>query len=160
MKNYFLLLSLASAFAFTSCSDDKKKEDPKPTPAPAATKTQLISAKDWKMTKQTMNMNGSGDIDITNTFYTACELDNLQRFAANGTYTVDEGATKCDPSDPQTFASGTWAFTNNETKLKITEGADVSEVDIVELTATKVVVKESGTEQGMTYTAITTFTAQ
>ncbi|MFC5271062.1 lipocalin family protein [Adhaeribacter terreus] len=160
MKNYLFLLAAASAFTFTSCGDDKK-EDPTPTPVtPAATKTQLISAKDWKMTKQTLNMNGSGDIDITNTFYTACELDNLEKFAANGTYTVDEGATKCDTADSQTFTTGTWAFTSNETKIKITEGTDETEMEIVELTATKMVVKDSGTEQGITYTAITTFTAQ
>lgn len=152
------MLAAAASFTFVSCSDDDDTTTT-PTPTPQPTKTELITAKNWKLTKQMVSINGSPESDFTQ-FYDACELDNLHKFATTGAFTIDEGATKCNASDPQINSTGTWMFTNNEAKLKITEGADVTEVEIMELSASKLVVKESVTDQGMTFVNTTTFSAQ
>ncbi len=46
-----------------------------------------------------------------------CDADDLTVFNADGTATGEEGATKCDPSDPQTYSNGTWALSADEKTL-------------------------------------------
>lgn len=48
-----------------------------------------------------------------------CDADDLTIFNADGTATGDEGATKCDPSDPQTYSNGTWSLSADEKTLTI-----------------------------------------
>ena len=49
-------------------------------------------------------------------FLKACYKDNIVTFMLRGTGTADEGATKCNPGDPQT-AAFTWSFQTSETVL-------------------------------------------
>jgi hypothetical protein len=60
-----------------------------------------------------------------------CELDDIYRFNSNKTFTVEEGATKCNTTDPQIKESGPWRFNAAETKLYL--GTD--SVEVIELTS-------------------------
>jgi hypothetical protein len=75
----------------------------------------------------TMNMYASMD---------NCDKDNLTWFNGSDGKLIDkEGATKCDPSDPnETY--GTWALLDNDKKLKTVMDGDESIYDILTLTET------------------------
>lgn len=65
----------------------------------------------------------------------ACEKDDILYFNSDKTILDDEGATKCDPSDPQSMSGGTWELTDNDTKLAINDDGDIFDLDIISLTA-------------------------
>jgi len=46
----------------------------------------------------------------------ACSKDDKIIFQSGGSAVFDEGATKCDPNDPQTETTS-WKFIDNDTKL-------------------------------------------
>ena len=151
MRNYLLMLMAASAFIFTSCNNDE--DEPKPT------RTELLTNKNWKISAQSETSNGSAPTD-TYANISSCNKDDLFIFGTDGKFTWDEGATKCDPSDPQTVETGTWAFTNEESKIVLTFVGDTDEFEVQELTATQLVIKETSTFQGVTTITTTTYTAQ
>lgn len=133
------------ALTFTSC----KKDEETPTPAPAPTKTQLLTAKSWKMTSMKV-----GTMDYIG-FLPACQKDDFLTFKTNFTVIDDEGATKCDPADPQTETSG-WSFINNETAI-VSESTDT--LKIIKLTADTLRVETKfETDAGKYETANMTFT--
>ncbi len=80
---------------------------------PSKTKTDLITASLWRFDNATM-----AGVDVSG-YFNDCEKDNTVTFVSNGTGTIDEGPTKCDPGDPQT-TSFNWAFQNNETTIHTT----------------------------------------
>lgn len=109
MKSYLILATItALTVSLASCT---KSDDKTTTPANTApTKTELLTAKGWKITGATAN----GVDAFAN--YDACERDNTLTFKTNFTAITDEGATKCDPTDPQTITE-TWSFASNEAKV-------------------------------------------
>lgn len=144
MKKITLLFVAVSLIAVSAC----KKEDDKtttPTPGPTLTKTQMLTAKNWKLTGAT-----SGGVDYY-PIIDPCDKDDLFIFKTDGTSIVDAGATKCDPTDPQIISTGTWTFIDNETKIYF----DGDTGTLAELTSTKMVVKGDylGDEVVSTYTA-------
>ena len=84
-------------------------------------------------------------------------------YAADGKVTFDAGATKCAANEAQT-QSGTWTFTDNETKLSVTQDNDPTVYTISELTSSKLVLSatETFTSGGQTNTFqyVTTFEAK
>ena len=130
---------------FFSC----KKEEADPP----KTKTELLTARPWKRTALTSqpaydwNGNGTSDTDIMKIML-ACEKDNLEYYKTDGTVETNEGATKCDPGDPQTWTS-TWEFKDNETRI-VWNATD--EYDLVELTETTLRLRITFVENGVTYT--------
>lgn len=155
---YSVLFLFLSSVILTSVSCKKDEDSPQ-------TKTEILSGKNFVLTAWTINppiaYNG---IEISDfySFLEACEKDDITIFNANGTVTFDEGATKCDAGDPQT-TSGTWVFTDNETKLSVTDDGDTQIFDIIELTSAKLkityeVVEDLGNGD-VTYTNTITFTA-
>lgn len=91
MKNLGLALLLFSALAVSACQKHQ-------------TKLELISAHPWKITGQLYNS--------TNTWPTVPSYiqDNIWTFNANTAYTVDEGATRANASDPTLISQGVWNF--------------------------------------------------
>lgn len=131
-----LFLAVSMALAISSC---KKDDDNNSTPAnnnnsgggSTPTKTEMLTAKKWKVVGLTV---GGQD------FYAqmdACDKDDTYEYKTDGTYIEDEGATKCDPGDPQEITKDTWKFTDNETKIV----ADGITATIKEMTATKMVLE-------------------
>jgi hypothetical protein len=113
-KNFSILFAATVLVAslFTSC---KKDED----------RTALLVGKNWKLSALTVDpaidFFGVQISDLYAQFET-CDKDDILTFEAGGTLTFDEGASKCDSSEPQTIA-GTWAFNTDETILTV-DGID------------------------------------
>ena len=88
---------------------------------PPKTKTELITTGTWKRTALTSspaynwNANGVSGTNILNIMF-PCEKDNFDDYLPGHTGEYNEGASKCDASDPQTWPF-TWTFAENETKL-------------------------------------------
>lgn len=114
--NIAALFILMNMVLFTSCEksndDDNNQEK---------TKTELISASVWKYDNAQIDVdnNGTGDMNVPAGVIEPCQTDNTLTFAANGSGTMDEGATKCDAGDPQT-SPFSWNFTSNETVINFT----------------------------------------
>jgi hypothetical protein len=125
-----LIMAVVAALFLTNCS---KESDP--DPVKAKTKTELLTASPWKATSITISpgIDFGGGVLITDFFaqMESCEKDDLTKYDANKTGVYDDGATKCDPKDPQTNTF-TWSFDLSETK--ITEDGET--LDIEELTET------------------------
>ena len=102
------LLTLITAFVLSigACKKDAAKS-----------KTVLLTQSNWKIVKEE-SKSGSGPwVDNTSTL--ACEKDNQLVFSTTSTLELNEGATKCNPTDPQIIGTGTWSFLTNETQLQI-----------------------------------------
>lgn len=101
-----LPLLLLVLFTANSC---KKKNDQK-------SKTQLVTERDWRMTKFEEQENNNPPINYLDGA-PACNLDDRHVFKTNNTYEINEGPSKCVPTDPQLVDNGTWSFGDNETKF-------------------------------------------
>lgn len=102
-----LFLCLVAPVALGAC---KKDEAPNVS-------VDVLTAKPWLVDNVALSTSGipipSGQI------VTACQTDNTYKFNTDNTLLVDEGAAKCNASDPQ-IAHGTWAFANSDqTKITI-----------------------------------------
>jgi len=111
------LLAVLLGTTFTGCSKDDDNGSSK-------SKKELVTQKTWKLVKRTMNT-----VDVTSQLYQSCELDNVYTFSASGNYTLTEGATKCNSSDPDLVEGGSWSLKNNDTQIEI----DGDLFDILEL---------------------------
>jgi hypothetical protein len=150
-KAALIILSVA---VIAGCKKDDNKNS-------STSKTQLLTTGNWKLTSDYLDpgydVNGDGiaDHEMIN-FYDACEKDNTLTFKSDGTVTIDEGPTKCNPTDPQS-QSTTWKFVNNESQLDVGPVGSDNVVDLVQLSTTVLKIKETYTSQGVTYTETYTY---
>jgi len=117
------------------------------------TKTQLLTQSNWIFSNAIVN-----GLDVSG-FLQSCQTDNILTFAANGTGIVDEGATKCNPTDPQTNPF-TWSFMSNQTVLNISTilfAGGSNNFSLVSLTETQLVVSQNITVSGLLQKATVTF---
>jgi hypothetical protein len=115
--NTILMICTFSLFSlFTSCKKDKKTTSSNPT----TNKTQYITKAPWKLTNIQGKINSGSWINLFSSMQ-PCELDNTITFLASMLYIDDEGATKCDTSDPQSTTVN-WAFYSNETQYSVNYG--------------------------------------
>jgi|SRR5688572_27379896 len=153
IQSAVLVLMITGITTTLSCK--KPKDENSNT---AKTKTELITSGPWKRTAFTAtpaydwNADGTFDTNILNTMF-PCEKDNFETYQTNWMVVTNEGASKCDSSDPQTW-SVTWAFGDNETKL-IWDGNDV--YTLLELTETILKFQSTFVENGVTYTHVETY---
>ena len=151
IHSFALLLMLAGTIISLSCKKSRDEE-------PAKTKTELLTTGTWKLTAYTSDpaydWYGTGvyATDILAAL-NPCQRDGFDTYKTNGIMEINEGALKCQPSDPQTFTA-TWAFTDNETKI-LYDGFD--EYILVELTATTMKLRSTFVENGVSYTHYETF---
>ena len=92
-----LCLILLVIAVFTGCSkDDSTDGEP--------TRKQLLTTVAWKYVNAGIDANGDGTIDtaLPDGTLKDCDKDNTYIFQPDGTGTMNEGATKCDPLNPQT----------------------------------------------------------
>ena len=118
---YLGLISLATLLIFGACS---KKDDDNP---PEKTKTELLTAGFWKVTAMTVDPGINFGGTIITDFYAQmldCQKDDLTKFETNGKITDDEGATKCDPNDPQTTNNGSWVLSADGKSITISYPGD------------------------------------
>ena len=110
----YVALTIMIGFCFLSCKKDSSENN-------GPTKTELLTSSAWKYESGGADVDKNGSIDLSLEAIGTippCILDNSATFNADGTGINDEGATKCDPSLPQT-TSFNWSFANNETALNI-----------------------------------------
>lgn len=123
LKITIILISVA--LVFQACKKSSKS------------KTELLTQSAWKFKSATANgMDASLYLD-------ECQKDNTITFVSSGTGNVDEGASKCDPGDPQTIPFN-WNFANNETGLHASIpffSGTSGDFSIKSLTETQLVVK-------------------
>lgn len=98
---------LACLAMLTACKKEEKTT--------SSTTFKTIADKKWQLTAYTSFYSGS-----TYDAYAsipACNRDNLWTLKSDKTNEVDEGATKCNASDPQTLVIGTWELRNEDKNL-------------------------------------------
>jgi hypothetical protein len=118
MKKVFKSALLMSAIGIIALATSCTKEETTPTPTPAVTKTTLLagtSSKSWKFDKFFI-----AGVDQT---IDTCDLDDFMSFYTTGVFIGDEGLIKCDSTSAQ-IETGTWNFTDSETKLNLMTGSD------------------------------------
>lgn len=138
MKKILLSLTIIAAMVFaSSCKDDAT---PEPTPK-AKTKTELLTSSSWKITGGTIVppiVIFGVEISDMYAMMDECDKDDTKLYKVDKTGVTDEGATKCDPDDPQS-ETFTWAFDATE-KMLIEDGESA---DIEELTETTLRISTS-----------------
>ncbi|KAA9340166.1 lipocalin-like domain-containing protein [Adhaeribacter soli] len=160
MKRYLLLLVLGTCLGFTSCSkdDDDDNNKPQPTAPEPSAKTQMLTGKKWKLASLTNN----GNDFLSNPLFPACNKDDLYKFNADSTVTVEEGPMTC--SQPGA-SQGTWEFKENETKINLviptpTLSLISGDFDVESLSATTMVLSRTQTAGTSTNKFVATFSAQ
>ena len=146
MKKFILILCCVALF-LPACKKDEKSKS----------KTELISNGSWHVTAYTVDpaVDYDGDGTDENNIFAVmeeCVIDDHTTFLANGNCELDEGATKCDPGDPQTFQLA-WSFDDNESHIEV----DGINYEIETLTENQMLLKEIETIQAVTYTHRVTF---
>lgn len=103
-----IIISLATITLFISCQKEKDPES----------RTSILTEKAWKFVKIESKTNNGPWLDEVQ-YQPACVKDNEMLFKANLSYVLSEGATKCDPFDPDIMEEARWSFLENETKIDI-----------------------------------------
>lgn len=158
-----LLLSL-SLTALSAC----KKDDTTPANT-AASPTELLTAKNWRLSVYTSSFATAGAAAVTTDEYAAatptCQRDDFAKFNANQSVVFDEGTTKCSATDAQSETS-LWALSSNDTKLTVAVpqfGGFPIPFDIIKLSTSTLQLRYSYTysSNNVSYTATqdATFTA-
>lgn len=111
MKN---LLSVVVLFTLFCCSEE---EDVAPISAELLAGS---SSKTWIIT----DFVSAGSADFKD--QPTCVQDDRWIFFANGTMEQNEGATKCQPTDPQVYVEGTWVLFPESNTLRLTRSNIVS----------------------------------
>lgn len=123
MKRASIIISALILSALAGC-----KEEP--------TTAELLTDGRWQMRSLTINpgviVSGVVITDYYSQLY-EYDKDNILQFKADGTYIIDEGATKEFPSDPQT-RQGNWLLSANEDKLTVWVSADTLVYDLLTVT--------------------------
>lgn len=153
MKKQITLYVTFSILLFAAAC--KKASEPTPP-----TRTEMLTSSPWKWVAGTVtpayDIFGDGK-PINGDYFTKapkCWQDDIYTFTSANKFTHDEGATKCDPADPQIYSQGTWAFETGENVIRIktsSNSSDDSIWQINELTSTSLKVIETYVENGKTY---------
>jgi hypothetical protein len=129
------VFSLVLALAFLGCSKSSSS-----TGGNTNADSVNISKAPWKLNSSGFNLSGGATVTIVDTTVKPCQKDNTYSFNANGSGTMDEGATKCSVSDPQTQPF-TWSFSAKDTLLHIHSNTILNgDLNIYTLSATSFVV--------------------
>lgn len=110
-KNVLLtgMLLLITGIAFISCSksndDDDDDRECEISVASVAGKYRIVSAK---------RVEASGEVDVLNTMYESCELDDINELKADKTFIYTDAGTVCSPAGNFT---GTWNISGRTLQL-------------------------------------------
>ena len=106
---------------------------------------------------------GTGEVTDYLLFTNDCRKDDLityDFFSELGTYTIREGETKCNPTNPNTYEVGDWEINSDTTIFHITPNLDSTQVwTIKEISDQKFILEGIGDFQGdgITRTLTNTF---
>lgn len=151
-KSMIMNRFLPAAVLLLFCLSCKEK-----TPAPS--RLELLTEKKWKWIAGSISpaydVFGIGVL-VSDDYFTRvpeCWRDDLWIFSADNKFTHDEGPSKCNIADPQSYIKGSWKFETEESTIKITKDG-IGEVvwNVNELTSTSLKIAETFKENGKTYT--------
>ena len=112
MKKLIVFLVLINIIGLSSC---KKDED--------LSNTELLCRAPWVLSASTFNPPYFfEDVGSISDYYAAlapCQKDDIWSFDENGTYTKEDGANKCDQTDPSVLENGRWTLSSDGTSLVI-----------------------------------------
>ena len=114
-----------------------KKDDPSPT--------EILTAEScWKITL----LEG---FDKVNNLWVAvpiedCQADDCFSFKTDQTFTVEEGAAKCSPDDPQQ-SKGSWSLSDDGKKLSLSDSGNTDVGTVIELKQGKLVYEATFDEE-------------
>ena len=106
---------------------------------------------------------GSGEVSDYLTFTEDCRKDDLIEYAffgGFGTYTIREGATKCNPADSDVFEVGDWDLSADSTGFYISPNGEMQQIwEIINISDKEFVLEGIGDFQsdGVTRTLTNTF---
>jgi len=109
----------------------------------------ILTTNRWQLTAATVTIPGSSlSVNVYDSLPT-CVKDNFYVFAKGGTVTVDEGASKCDESDPQTY-SGNWQLLNSNTPLKTIDPitGQSTTAGIINISSSQIVLQDTANYSG------------
>ncbi|UOQ72786.1 lipocalin family protein [Hymenobacter cellulosilyticus] len=134
MKRSSLLVLLSLALGFTAC--EKDEEVPQDV--------QLLTAKNWRMSANVTTFvypAGNARRDVDNySASPACDHDDFWKFAPDKTMVIDEGASKCEPSAPQSNPAQ-WNLDATNRTLSVIAGTTRT-YELLELTASTLKFKQ------------------
>jgi len=153
MKPFSTKLALIALSAFLIISIGCSQQDKQPTAS------ELLS-KNWIQIDLLATVNGISESVFADE-YELCDQDNAYNFKSDGTFNVTENTTKCDPTDPDLVATGTWTILEDGKKLTITRTSEEPQtLDIEELTATSMKVSVTDNSIGIPVKATLVFRAK
>lgn len=138
-SRWIVLCSIALVTVWTACKKNNSSSD-------ASSRVTLITEGSWKFDSSGVDLNKDGIIDIVDTTIQPCFKDNTYTFNKDSTGVADNGATKCNSTDPQTTAF-TWSFSGTGQSV-IKSDADpllANGLNIFSLTSTKMVLYKDTT---------------
>ncbi len=125
-----LLLLAVAAATFVACDSDND-DDKSPEEI-------LTSVSCWQQAKSELYNPATSQWEDQGV--DDCSKDDCTNFNSDKTLAFDEGATKCDPSDPQT-STGTWSLSSDGKTLTITQDGISVAGTLTELSSNKVVIE-------------------
>ena len=155
MNKFFTsqLLLLAVLF-IVGCS--KEEDAPQEDPCENKSNTELLSRVAWKVSSVTVDppidtIIGNIPLQISDITFLVlaedCRADDELIFMSNGQGTADEGASKCDPTDPQT-TDFFWSWGAGETTLTIIQEGDTTGFTEVAVACAKLKGRSTATVEG------------
>lgn len=102
----------------------------------------------WKQVSGSYSPAFMGETDYFSA-YSACEKDDIIEFKANNTFEFTEGASKCDPADPQIIDAGNYSVNAELTSLSI-----FGQTIKIAVTNTTLTVTNTFDINGITYTDV------
>lgn len=139
---------------FTGC---KKDDDEEPKPK---TKSELLTGPNWRVSAITNKIGANPPTDLY-ARQPSCSKDDFYKFTPEKIFRLDEGATKCNTSNPQTTENA-WDITADGGILLLFERKGSTEAnlyEVVELSDTKLTIRQSDISGGQTEQFDITFTA-
>ncbi len=100
----------------------------------------LVDAGCWRLVKSESKENFTGGGTWMVDTLKACEADDCLQFKSDGGSSLDEGATKCFSTDPQTSNVGTWKLSEDFKTLTVIDGQDTIPFTVTELTKSRLVL--------------------
>ena len=131
---------LIMCLSLLSCSkEDGKKEE-------ANSSVKMLTSGTWKFSSAgpDLNYDGVKDQELPAGYLSGCETDNTITFKSDLSGVIDEGATRCQTTSPQTVPF-TWSLKNDDKDLTISTPlfAGINgDVKIIELTETKLTISK------------------
>ncbi len=96
----------------------------------------------WKLIDSRSDNNADGELTADESDIDDCEKDDINTFHTDGTYHREEGATKCDPADPDS-EEWPWTLASDNKTLTITYDGVPIPFEITEITGSTLVLRTS-----------------